>query len=31
MTTRPAPAPGFRIERCGLLYVYTPVKPKAAS
>jgi hypothetical protein len=31
MTSRPTPAPGFRIERCGLLYVYIPIKPKATS
>jgi hypothetical protein len=24
------PAPGFRIERCGNLFVYQPIKPKAA-
>ena len=23
------PAPGFRIERCGNLYVYIPIKPTA--
>jgi hypothetical protein len=23
------PAPGFRVERCGNLYVYVPIKPKA--
>jgi hypothetical protein len=28
MTTQPAPAPGFRIERCGNLFVYVPLKPK---
>lgn len=27
MTTRPAPAPGYRIERCGNLFVYIPIKP----
>lgn len=27
MTNPPTPTPGFRIERCGLLYVYIPVKP----
>lgn len=26
--THPTPAPGFRIERCGNLYVYIPIKPK---
>lgn len=27
MTTTPTPAPGFRIERCGNLYVYIAIKP----
>lgn len=27
MTTQPTPAPGFRIERAGNLYVYIPIKP----
>ena len=29
MITRsnPTPVPGFRIERCGNLYVYIPIKP----
>lgn len=27
MTNPPAPAPGFRIEKCGNLFVYIPVKP----
>lgn len=24
----PQPAPGYRIERCGNLYVYHPVNPR---
>ena len=31
MTAGPTPAPGFRVERCGNLFVYIPVKPKAAA
>ena len=27
MTATPTPAPGFRIERCGNLFVYIPVRP----
>ena len=26
MTNPPAPAPGYRIERCGNLFVYVPIK-----
>jgi hypothetical protein len=28
--SKPVAVPGFRVERCGNLFVYVPIQPRAA-